>query len=210
MKTRILLSAAVVLLLASILVSCSDDNHAPVVANPTIPKFLIAVDGSGAGTNVNVFPVNATTGVLGAAVSGSPFDLGLTNGMTLAVHPNGRFVYAADGNDGSIHAWSVSETTGVPTQIAVPVINESGSYYQPANAGDSATHVITLRPTGAFSIAPTMTLPWAPIKSTPMDLSRTSQTSISGRVTPAPSPPMTATCGSPIPAATVARGTFGR
>ncbi len=152
MKTRILLSAALVLLLASVLISCSDAKKAVVVpSNPTIPKFLIAVDGSGAGTNVNVFPVNSTTGVLGAAVAGSPFDLGLTAGMTLAVHPNGHFVYAADANDGSIHSWNVNETTGVPTQIAAPVINESGTFYQPCcGAGDAATHVITITPNGSF------------------------------------------------------------
>ena len=133
MKTRILLCAAAVLLLASILIACSDNdkNSALAVVFPTVPKFLIAVDGSGVGANVNVFPINATTGVLGAAIAGSPFNLGLTDGMTMAVHPNGRFVYTADGNDGSIHAWSVDETTGVPTQIAAPVINESGSFYEP-------------------------------------------------------------------------------
>jgi 6-phosphogluconolactonase len=150
MKTRTPLSAAAVLVLALALISCSDDRRSsPVPSFPTTPKFLIAVDGSGAGANVNVFPIDATTGVLGAAVSGSPFDLGLTNGMTLEVHPNGRFVYAADENDGSIHAWSVSETTGIPTQIASPVINESGSFYQPCcGVGDAATHVITITPKG--------------------------------------------------------------
>lgn len=105
MKTRILLSAAAVVLLAFVQISCGGDSKPAVNAtNPTTPKFLVAVDankGQG-GSNVNVFPVNATTGVLGAAVSGSPFNMGLTDGMTLAVHPNGRFVYAADGNDGSI------------------------------------------------------------------------------------------------------------
>jgi hypothetical protein len=74
MKTRILLSAAAILLLTLALISCSDDRRTPsVVVFPTTPKFLIAVDGSGAGTKVNVFPIDATTGVLGTAVSGSPF-----------------------------------------------------------------------------------------------------------------------------------------
>lgn len=94
--------------------------------------------------------MDATTGVLGAAVTGSPFDMGLTDAMTLAVHPNGHFVYAADGNDGSIHAWDVSETTGVPTDIASPVINESGTFYEPIGTGDSPTHVITITPSGTF------------------------------------------------------------
>jgi hypothetical protein len=144
---------AAVLLLAFALFSCagsslSTDPATPVIS--TIPKFLIAVDGS-AGANVNVFPVNATTGVLGAAVSGSPFDLGLTDGMTMAVHPNGHFVYAADGTDGSIHAWNVSETTGVPAQIGAKIVNESGSFYEPCcGTGDAPTHVITITPSGSF------------------------------------------------------------
>src|SRR5579863_4640074 len=152
MKMRIPLSAAAIGLLTFVLVSCDSDSASPVVAaNPTTPKFLIAVDGSGAGTNVNVFPVNASTGVLGAAIAGSPFDLGLTDGMTMAVHPNGRFVYAADGIDGSIHAWTVNETTGIPTQIAASVINESGSFYEPCcGSGDAPTHVITVTPNGNF------------------------------------------------------------
>ncbi len=152
MKTRIPFSAPASVLLALVLVSCSADSRSPSVgAFPTTPKFLIAVDGSGAGTNVNVFPINATTGVLGASVSGSPFDLGLTAGMTMAVHPNGHLVYVADANNGSIHMWNVNETTGIPVQIAAPVINESGSFYQPCcGAGDAATHVITVTPKGNF------------------------------------------------------------
>ena len=176
MKTRVLLSAAAVVLLALVQIACGGDAPVTVgaTANPTTPKFLMAVDGQqggpgfrpgpqssggskpsprgpiGAPANVNVFPVNATTGVLGAAVSGSPFNMNLVDGMTLAVHPNGRFVYAADGNDGSIQAWSVSETTGVPTQIAAPVLNESGSFFEPFTPDDSETHVLTITPNGSF------------------------------------------------------------
>jgi 6-phosphogluconolactonase (cycloisomerase 2 family) len=103
------------------------------------------------GNNVNVFPVNPTTGALGARVSGSPFNMVLIDGMTLAVHPNGRFVYAADGSNGSIQAWSVNETTGVPAQVAVPVINESGSFFEPCcSPEDAATHVLTITPNGNF------------------------------------------------------------
>jgi 6-phosphogluconolactonase (cycloisomerase 2 family) len=166
MKTRILLTGAVAVLLALVLVACVGGSLFPgttsSVVFPTTPKFLIAVDGGILGAkvrgnsatsfaNVNVFPVDATTGVLGAAITGSPFDLGLTDGMTLAVHPNGHFVYAADGLDGSIHAWNVSETTGIPTEIATPVINESGSFYEPCcGGGDAPTHVITITPNGDF------------------------------------------------------------
>lgn len=149
MKTKSLLRGAGLLSVLGLgvgLMSCSSGS----TPNPTIPKFLVAIDGNGVGTNVNVFPIDKTTGVLGAAVAGSPFDLGVTDGMTLAVHPNGRFVYAADGVDGGIHAWKVNETTGAPTEIAAKVLNESGSFYEPSNVADSPTHVITITPNGKF------------------------------------------------------------
>ncbi len=130
------------LLIGVAMVSCGGGPD-----TPAIPRFLIAVDGNGSGANINVFPINATTGVLGTAVGGSPFDLGLTDSITLAVHPNGSFVYAADGIDGSIHAWIVNETTGVPAQIAGNVLNESGSFYENCCA---PTHVITITPDGRF------------------------------------------------------------
>src|SRR5258708_44098 len=142
MKTHLTLAAAA--LLACTLIGCGNSHF------PTTPKFLVAIDGSGAGTNVNVFPINAATGVPGAAVSGAPFDMGLVDPMTIAVHPNGHFVYVADGNDGSIHAWNVSEKTGVPKQLA-NVINESGSFYEPCcGTGDAPTHVITVTPKGRY------------------------------------------------------------
>ena len=140
--------------------SNSSDGHSLFgigsAAFPTTPKFLIAVDSSGAGANINVFPINATTGVLGAPVSGSPFDRGMVCAITVAVHPNGHFVYAADSNDGSIHMWDVNETTGVPTEIAPRVINESGNFFQPnsgACGGDDPTHVLTVTPNGRFLYA---------------------------------------------------------
>ena len=141
MKLRLPLSI-VALALALSLIGCSNS----ATTSPTTPKFLLALDGYGAGNNVNVFPVNATTGVLGAPVTGSAFDLGLTRAMTVAVHPNGHFVYAADGNDGSIHAWDVSETTGIPVEIAAKVINHSASYFFSGNYGN----VITVTPSGKF------------------------------------------------------------
>lgn len=152
MRPRFIIAFTVLLaFMALTLVSCSDSMSTVTTnANPTTPKFLIAVDGSGAGNNVNVFPINSTTGVLGTAVVGSPFNLNVTDIMTVAVHPNGHFVYAADGNDGSIHAWDVNESTGVPTEVGTSMVNTSGSFYEPSGSGDSPTHVITVTPSGSF------------------------------------------------------------
>lgn len=153
MKTRILCVAAGMILLLSVaivLTACSGSSTSAVV-NPTVPKFLLAIDGTAAGTNVNVFPIDQNTGALGSAVAGSPFDMGMADGMTVVVHPNGRFVYAADGSDGSVHALSVNETTGIPTPVGTKLINTSGSFYEPNGAaGNSATHVLTITPNGNF------------------------------------------------------------
>jgi len=143
MKSRLTLAAT--LLLACTLFSCMAGTH-----NPTTPKFLVAVDDSGAGTNVNVFPINATTGALGAAVSGSPFNMGLNNAMTVVVHSNGKFFYVADTVDGSIHQWSVNETTGVPTDIAAKVINASGTFFQPNGNSDSDSRSLVVTPSGKY------------------------------------------------------------
>ena len=142
MKTSLTLAAA--LLLAATLIACGNSHF------PTTPKFLVAVDDTGAGTNVNVFPINATTGALGAAVSGSPFDMGLSHAMTIVVHPNGKFFYVADTVDGSIHQWNVNESTGVPSDIAPKVINESGTFFQPNGISNSDSRSLVVTPNGKY------------------------------------------------------------
>jgi 6-phosphogluconolactonase (cycloisomerase 2 family) len=44
----------------------------------------------------------------------------------------------------------VSETTGVPSQIATKVVNESGDFFKPWGRPDAPTHVITLTPNGQY------------------------------------------------------------
>jgi 6-phosphogluconolactonase (cycloisomerase 2 family) len=141
-----ILSIACALLICP-LISC---NQTPLTY-PTIPKFLIAIDGSGAGANVNVFPVDANTGALGPAVGGSPFNMGLGDPMMIEVHPNGHFAYVPDGSDGSIHSWNVNEGTGVPKEIGLAAVNASGSFFEPCcGVGNAAAHVIALNPKGNY------------------------------------------------------------
>lgn len=149
MKSKIALASA--LLSIGTLISCAGGSH----PFPTTPKFLVAVDGCStspcaATANVNVFPINSTTGTLGAAISSSPFNMSLADPMTIEVHPNGKWFYVADGSDGSIHQWSVDESTGMPTDIGAKAVNESGSFYQPVSSGDSGTHVLTVTPSGKY------------------------------------------------------------
>jgi 6-phosphogluconolactonase (cycloisomerase 2 family) len=110
----------------------------------------VAIDAV-SGANVNVFPINPTSGALGSPVSGSPFDLGLgDDAMNIAVHPNGHFFYVADGSDGSIHMWDVNQSTGVPLEIAGKITNNSGSFYEPSSTQDSPTAVLTVTPDGRY------------------------------------------------------------
>jgi 6-phosphogluconolactonase (cycloisomerase 2 family) len=154
-RTKAILATAFLLALAAgALVGCSSGQLDAILGGgnlnfPTTPKFLVAIDG-GAGNNVNVFPVNATTAVLGAQVSGAPFDMGLTNATIIATHPNGHWLYVGDAADGTIHALDINQTTGVPTVIGAVVSNESGSFFE--GTGEP-TRSITVTPDGKFLYA---------------------------------------------------------
>jgi len=120
---------------------------------PLTPAFLVAVDSHVATTaTVNVFPIDSTTGELGAAVGGSPFDMGISGAMNVVVHPNGHWIYVADGDDGSIHALDVDTTTGAVTAIGAAVPNESGTYFQPC-CDPYPTRVLAITPGGRFLYA---------------------------------------------------------
>jgi 6-phosphogluconolactonase (cycloisomerase 2 family) len=85
------------------------------------PKFLVALDDSGSGTNVNVYSINATTGALTNVSATSPQDLGVTYPIGITVHPNGHWLYVGDSSDGSVHSWAIdasgklTETSNVTT-----------------------------------------------------------------------------------------------
>lgn len=157
-RAKALLAIASLLVLAmGALVGCTSDEFASLLGGGggllgvSTPKFLVAIDAGGAGNNVNVFPVNPTTGVLSAQVSGAPFDMGLTEAITIAVHPNGHWLYVADGNDGTIHAYDFNTSTGVPSPIGT-IANESGSFYLPYGTG-YPVHNITITPNGLYLYA---------------------------------------------------------
>ncbi len=155
----IALAAFSCLLSVGVIVGCgtlSDGILFPGVGGlviPLTPKYLVAVDSHvGTSAAVNVFPIDSTSGALGTAVAGSPFDLGITGAMTIAVHPNGHWIYVGDGDDGSIHALDVNTSTGAVTQIAAKVINESGTFFQPC-CDPYPTHVLTVTPDGKYLYA---------------------------------------------------------
>jgi 6-phosphogluconolactonase len=94
---------------------------------------------SGVSTDVSVFTINPTTGVL-TPVPGSPFAAG-TNPIAVAVAPSGTFAYVVNRGDDTITAFSIDATTGVLTVLVV-----AGNPF-PTGIAPSG---ITITPNGSF------------------------------------------------------------
>jgi len=86
-------------------------------ATVTIRKKILYVANTGS-NNISGFSINTTTGAL-TLVPGSPFATGGSGsifGISLAVTPNGKFVYAGNAGSGDISAFSVG-SNGALTPI---------------------------------------------------------------------------------------------
>jgi 6-phosphogluconolactonase len=96
------------------------------------------LDGSSSGPySVSAYAANATSGAL-TQVAGSPFAAG--NGpLSLAIDPNGTFVYVANVDSGNVSAYSISPTSGALTPV----------YGSPFAAGSGPTGV-AINPQGTF------------------------------------------------------------
>src|SRR6266566_464306 len=102
-------------------------NYASNTATVTIRKKILYVSNTGT-NNISGFSINTTTGVL-TPVPGSPFatgGLGSFFGISLAVTPNGKFVYAGNTASGDISAFSVG-SNGALTPIAGSPFSAGGS-----------------------------------------------------------------------------------
>jgi 6-phosphogluconolactonase (cycloisomerase 2 family) len=76
-------------------------------------KFLFVTENTG----LAVFPINLSTGALGAAATGSPYATG-SNPYSVSIDPSGQFVYV--GNDGAanVSEFTLNGTTGVLTAVS--------------------------------------------------------------------------------------------
>ena len=87
-------------------------------------KFLY-VSNTGDG-RISAFKINASTGVL-TTIAGSPFTAsGAASSNTptpLAIDSSGRFLYASNGDDGTISEFTIDSTTGVLTAVAGSPVN---------------------------------------------------------------------------------------
>src|SRR2546421_4320338 len=96
-------------------------------ATVTIRKKILYVANTGS-NNISGFSINTTTGAL-TLVPGSPFATkgnGSFFGISLAVTPNGKFVYAGNAGSGNISAFSVG-SNGALTSIAGSPFSAGGS-----------------------------------------------------------------------------------
>lgn len=84
-------------------------------------NYALAVSPDGAhvvaiGSNVNVFSRNTVTGLL-TAVTGSPFAAG-TSPQSVAISPNGKFVFVANRTSNDVTIFSRNSLTGFLTPVA--------------------------------------------------------------------------------------------
>lgn len=136
---------AMVLLTATVILSSCGDT-APLRTQYQTPKFLVAINDD-SGPQMELWPVDASTGALGAAVSGSPFDLGveLSDPYAVATHPkHGNWVYVCDWDGvplSKVVAVSLG-ADGTPT-----VLNTANTS---TDSGCDYTYGMTITPDGKY------------------------------------------------------------
>ncbi|HKT10940.1 MAG TPA: beta-propeller fold lactonase family protein [Terriglobia bacterium] len=154
----------------------------------------IVVDGnflyaSNAGSNnVSAFSIGSGSGVL-SAVAGSPFPTGAlddtaNSGISLAVTPDGKFLYAGSTGLnsqftlGSITIFSINSTTGALAMVGTPVA-AAGAVYGMKVSPDDKYLVVALFQTGqiaVYAIQPDGTL--QAVANSPFTLSSGAATSV--------------------------------
>ena len=87
-----------------------------IIAFDPSGKFLYTVSGSGSEPDsIIAFAIDPSTGAL-SGVPGAPFSAG-SGTSAIVIDPSGSFLYATNGNDGTISAYSRDTTTGALTEI---------------------------------------------------------------------------------------------
>jgi 6-phosphogluconolactonase len=87
-------------------------------ATATMRRNFLYVSNNGT-NNISAFKIDTSTGVL-TAVPGSPFATGGSgglNGISLAVTPDGEFLYAGNGASNNISEFSIDDSSGALTAL---------------------------------------------------------------------------------------------
>lgn len=113
-----------------------------VVVDPS-SKFLYVTDQLDNQGGISGFTVNSTTGAL-TPIAGSPFPtFSNSQPQGIAVHPTGKFVYAALSNSNSIAGFAINSTTGALAMVpGSPFAIESIQFTQ--------SYWISMHPSGKF------------------------------------------------------------
>jgi 6-phosphogluconolactonase (cycloisomerase 2 family) len=95
-------------------------NMSSIVGDPS-GKYLLGVTGQAADNHIHVFGISSSTGAI-AEVSGSPFATAFTP-ISLAVHPNGGWVYSFNEDvllqlPDPVEGFQLNATTGTLTEFA--------------------------------------------------------------------------------------------
>src|SRR6266550_871935 len=100
----------------------SGNFRASNTATVTVRKKILYVANTGS-NNISGFSINTTTGAL-TPVPGSPFATGGFGlyGISLAVTPNGKFVYAGNAGSGDISEFSVGSNGALTPIVGSPFL----------------------------------------------------------------------------------------
>jgi 6-phosphogluconolactonase len=100
------------------------------------PKYFAYVANSGGDNNISAYSINPSTGVL-TEIKGSPFPADI-DPISMAVHPNGKYIYVANHQSYNISAYSINPNIGELTAI------KEGPY------STKSPVLVTILPSGKF------------------------------------------------------------
>lgn len=130
---KYLSTGLIFILLIVVTITCvQKGNTAPA------PKYFAYVANSGGDNNISAYSINPSTGVL-TEIKGSPFPAGI-DPISMAVHPNGKYIYAVNYESHNISAYFINPLTGALSPV-------KGSPFL-INAG--APVLLKIAPSGKF------------------------------------------------------------
>jgi YVTN family beta-propeller protein len=136
------------------------------IAATVVGNFLFASDS--VSNDIAAFSIGTSTGAL-TAVPGSPFAYGTTgesnpNGISLAVTPTGKFLFAGDANSSDVWAFSIASNGALTVVLGSPFtsptspdginVTRDGKYLAVALFDGLEVAMFSIGPSGALTAVP--------------------------------------------------------